>query len=109
MVDGCYSWYVGAANRLVSEYRGVLDLNWIHIKIEPLWNRDGLLEYCFKMEQCGDGGLRDKPDMRSDLYHTMYCLCGLSTYGGVLSVVTLLMIKCRMILIAFIAYRKWSA
>ena len=79
------------------------------MKIEPLWNRDGLLEYCFKMEQCGDGGLRDKPEMRSDLYHTMYCLCGLSTYGGVLSVATLLLIKCRMILIAFIAYRKRSA
>lgn len=42
----------------------------------------------------------------ADLYHTMYCLCGLSTYGGVLSVVTLLMIKCRMILIAFIALSK---
>lgn len=40
------------------------------------------MQYAFYMEQHPNGGLRDKPEMRSDPYHTMYCLCGLSAAGG---------------------------
>lgn len=40
------------------------------------------MQYAFRMEQYSKGGLRDKPEMRSDPYHTMYCLCGLSVAGG---------------------------
>ena len=34
------------------------------------------------MQNMSEGGLRDKPEMHSDLYHTMYCLCGLSVLGA---------------------------
>ena len=41
-----------------------------------------MLRYGYCMEQnMSGGGLRDKPEMHSDLYHTMYCICGLSVLG----------------------------
>ena len=80
LVDGCYSWYVGASIALVSQLREVGERG------EGEWDREKLLQYILYMTQVSTGGLRDKPDMRSDLYHTMYCLCGLSLVGGVLKV-----------------------
>lgn len=77
LVDGCYSWYVGSAIATVSGERGRASLQ----------DREGMLRYALRMEQnARTGGLRDKPDMNADLYHTMYCLCGLSLLGGVLEV-----------------------
>jgi protein farnesyltransferase subunit beta len=39
---------------------------------------DGLAKYLLSCCQHPDGGLRDKPPMRSDFYHSMYSLAGLS-------------------------------
>ena len=76
-MDGCYSWSVGSAIATVSGERGRASLQ----------DREGMLRYALRMEQnARTGGLRDKPDMNADLYHTMYCLCGLSLLGGVLEV-----------------------
>ena len=64
-MDGCYSWYVGSAIRIVND-NGYQD-------------KDRLRTYGLYMNQVfPNGGLRDKPEMKPDLYHTMYCLCGLS-------------------------------
>ena len=67
-MDGCYSWYVGSAIRIVND-NGYQD-------------KDRLRTYGLYMNQVfPNGGLRDKPEMKPDLYHTMYCLCGLSLIG----------------------------
>ena len=86
LVGGCYSWYVGASIALVSQLREVGERGEGEWERAPLWDREKLLQYILYMTQVSTGGLRDKPDMRSDLYHTMYCLCGLSLVGGVLKV-----------------------
>lgn len=73
LVDGCYSWYIGASLELVRKYRNARGYP----------NRASMLKYAYCMEQnMSEGGLRDKPEMHSDLYHTMYCLCGLSVLGA---------------------------
>ena len=77
LVDGCYSWYVGSAIANVAKARGGAE--WT--------DRARLLQYALRMEQNPwSGGLRDKPEMKPDLYHTNYGLCGLSLLGGVLEV-----------------------
>ena len=69
LVDGCYSWWVGALFPLLtlaaSGGGGGLD-------------SVGLQRYVLLCAQSGVGGLRDKPGKGADLYHTCYCLCGLS-------------------------------
>ncbi len=68
LVDGCYSWYIGSAIHIVNGY-GYQD-------------KERLKTYGLCMNQVfPNGGLRDKPEMKPDLYHTMYCLCGLSLIG----------------------------
>ena len=77
LVDGCYSWYVGSAIANVAKARGAKE--WT--------DRARLMQYMLRMEQnTRSGGLRDKPEMKPDLYHTNYGLCGLSLLGGVLEV-----------------------
>lgn len=71
---------------MISQLRGVGERGESEWERAPLWDREKLLQYILYMTQVSTGGLRDKPDMRSDLYHTMYCLCGLSLVGGVLKV-----------------------
>jgi protein farnesyltransferase subunit beta len=39
---------------------------------------EALRRYILSCSQHPDGGLRDKPPMRSDFYHTLYTLSGLS-------------------------------
>lgn len=71
LVDGCYSWYIGASIELLH--------NELHGDTERLFDRSKLLQYTLRMEQFPTGGgLRDKPNMKPDLYHTMYDLCGLA-------------------------------
>lgn len=68
LVDGCYSWYVGAAIAILNG--------------EGYQDKERLKTYGLCMNQVfPSGGLRDKPNMNADLYHTMYCLCGLSLIG----------------------------
>ena len=71
LVDGCYSWWVGALFPLLqlataagSGGGGV--------------DAVGLQRYVLLCGQSGVGGLRDKPGKGADLYHTCYCLSGLS-------------------------------
>ena len=47
-----------------------------------LFNPQMLQEYVLVACQDRRGGLRDKPDKRSDLYHTCYVLSGLSLAQG---------------------------
>ena len=71
LVDGCYSWWVGALFPLLqlathtSGSSGAIDAI-------------GLQRYVLLCGQSGVGGLRDKPGKGADLYHTCYCLSGLS-------------------------------
>ena len=72
LVDGCYSWYIGASMELLKRTRNRVGYP----------NVECMLRYGYCMEQnMSGGGLRDKPEMHSDLYHTMYCICGLSVLG----------------------------
>ncbi|KAJ2558801.1 CAAX farnesyltransferase (FTase) subunit beta [Coemansia sp. RSA 1933] len=73
LVDGCYSYWIGGAFPLLQKAlkRSVKD--------DYLYERPALQRYILAC--CQDtrlGGLRDKPGKHPDLYHTMYCLLGLS-------------------------------
>ncbi|KAF9071570.1 terpenoid cyclases/protein prenyltransferase alpha-alpha toroid [Rhodocollybia butyracea] len=79
LVDGCYSWWVGGCfplldtlDRLDGRVQADAELE------EQIWNPEGLKEYILFAAQHSAGGLRDKPPKTSDLYHTLYCLAGLS-------------------------------
>eukprot|EP00056_Hartaetosiga_gracilis_P011737 m.179494 g.179494 ORF g.179494 m.179494 type:complete len:372 (-) comp13569_c1_seq1:6938-8053(-) len=66
LVDGCYSFWVGAVFPMVAMIFGE----------DSLVNAEGLVKYvlgCCQMQH----GLRDKPGKRQDYYHTAYCLAGL--------------------------------
>ncbi|KAF2276677.1 CaaX farnesyltransferase beta subunit Ram1 [Westerdykella ornata] len=67
LVDGCYSHWIGGCWPLVE---AAVDKN--------LWNRSALGRYILSAAQDEKGGLRDKPGMRPDAYHTCYNLAGLS-------------------------------
>jgi protein farnesyltransferase subunit beta len=67
LVDGCYSFWLGAACRLAPG-GGFSE--------EPAAN------YVLRCAQAPGGGCRDKPGMEPDHYHTCYVLCGLSVAGG---------------------------
>nr|GAT56401.1 predicted protein [Mycena chlorophos] len=82
LVDGCYSWWVGGAFGLLesigvdpSAFGGEGD--WEDVD-DSLLNRRALQEYVLCAGQHPAGGLRDKPPKSADLYHTLYCLAGLS-------------------------------
>ncbi|KAJ2615491.1 CAAX farnesyltransferase (FTase) subunit beta [Coemansia sp. RSA 1365] len=73
LVDGCYSYWVGGAFALLQKAlkRSQSD--------GYLYDRAALQRYVLACCQDGRmGGLRDKPGKSSDLYHTLYCLSGLS-------------------------------
>lgn len=68
LVDGCYSFWVGACFPILEQ---VMD-------IPKLYDLDLLKR--FVLESCQDvkGGFKDKPGKPVDYYHTCYCLSGLS-------------------------------
>ena len=70
LVDGCYSWWVGALIPLLQLTQPSLT--------GSLLDAVGLQRYVLLCGQSGVGGLRDKPGKGADLYHTCYCLNGLS-------------------------------
>jgi protein farnesyltransferase subunit beta len=69
LVDGCYSFWQGAALAIVSQYFG---------KKELLCNVKMLQRYILLCAQDLNGGLRDKPSKPRDFYHSCYNLSGLS-------------------------------
>ncbi|MES1908026.1 MAG: hypothetical protein MHM6MM_001040 [Cercozoa sp. M6MM] len=72
LVDACYSYWVGAIMAIVHPTSSeVSSFDWA-------FDRLRLQEYLLASSQCGTGGMRDKPPMRSDMYHTCYALAGLS-------------------------------
>jgi protein farnesyltransferase subunit beta len=82
LVDACYSWWVGGCWALIEAASGRPAI------AQPIWNRgissitisnlDALAKYLLSCCQYEVGGMRDKPPMRPDFYHTCYSLAGLS-------------------------------
>ncbi|KAK8794653.1 hypothetical protein WA158_001634 [Blastocystis sp. Blastoise] len=77
LVDGCYTWYQGAAFDLVA-----LDRPYNHT---PSFNTAGIERFCYKACQEIEnnspfihGGLRDKPSVSIDPYHTCFVTSGLA-------------------------------
>lgn len=80
LVDGCYSFWQGALVQVVQmliEKNSCEDGYTINID-ELLFHREALQEYILICCQKPNGGLIDKPGKPEDLYHTCYCLSGLS-------------------------------
>lgn len=74
LVDGCYSYWVGAMFAMLP----MLDSN---LKEETEWLFDEVRLQMYTLYCCQDtrrGGLKDKPGKSADPYHTCYNLCGLS-------------------------------
>lgn len=78
LVDGCYSFWVGALFPLLDFVTNagkstdrLLHHRWVMDQI-------ALQRYLLVACQQAKGGLRDKPGKRADFYHTCYCLAGLS-------------------------------
>jgi protein farnesyltransferase subunit beta len=87
LVDACYSWWVGGCWALIEAGEHLTPQS------EPIWNRrnhspppfekansgvEALSKYLLSCCQHPNGGLRDKPPMNSDFYHSVYSLAGLS-------------------------------
>ncbi|KAE9411386.1 terpenoid cyclases/Protein prenyltransferase [Gymnopus androsaceus JB14] len=77
LVDGCYSWWVGGCFKLLAELEERRGMSGKDAE-EPIWNPEGLKQYILYAAQHPAGGLRDKPPKSPDMYHTLYCLAGLS-------------------------------
>ncbi|KAI8319710.1 hypothetical protein GQ54DRAFT_278992 [Martensiomyces pterosporus] len=73
LVDGCYSYWMGGAFPILQKALKRSQ------KDDYLYSRSALQRYILACCQATRaGGLRDKPGKSPDLYHTMYCLLGLS-------------------------------
>jgi protein farnesyltransferase subunit beta len=74
LVDGCYSHWVGGCWALVEAATASSTSSTIN-----LWNRGALARYILSAcQEKSPGGLKDKPGMHADAYHTCYNLAGLS-------------------------------
>ncbi|KAF2952184.1 hypothetical protein DAI22_01g317400 [Oryza sativa Japonica Group] len=100
LVDGCYSFWQGAALALTQKLMTVVDEQLKSSysskrppgddacgtsssteksnQIGPLFHNIALQQYILLCAQVLDGGLRDKPGKNRDHYHSCYCLSGLS-------------------------------
>jgi protein farnesyltransferase subunit beta len=75
LVDGCYSFWVGAIFSLldlVAAEKGDAPAR------APVLDALQLHKYVLVCCQQPSGGLKDKPEKRPDLFHTCYCLSGLA-------------------------------
>ncbi|PVU96651.1 hypothetical protein BB561_001045 [Smittium simulii] len=73
LVDGCYSYWVGATFIILHRALGLPPTS------DFLFDRMALQKYIILCCQKNNvGGLRDKPGKSPDYYHTCYCLSGLS-------------------------------
>ncbi|EFA07131.1 Protein farnesyltransferase subunit beta-like Protein [Tribolium castaneum] len=74
LVDGCYSFWQGAAFPLIYS---LLAEDGLEVK-NHLFDERALQEYILTCCQHPQGGLLDKPGKHRDIYHTSYTLSGLS-------------------------------
>lgn len=70
LVDGCYAYWVGACGAILKIYGYVNPINMPMLK-------SYIVNYCQDNAE-NEPGLRDKPGMNADFYHTNYILMGLS-------------------------------
>ncbi|CAI8492528.1 unnamed protein product [Hanseniaspora opuntiae] len=70
LVDGCYAYWVGACGSILKIYGYINPINMSMLK-------SYILNYSQDNED-KNPGLRDKPGMNADFYHTNYILMGLS-------------------------------
>ncbi|KAJ0173600.1 hypothetical protein K1T71_010749 [Dendrolimus kikuchii] len=75
LVDGCYSFWQGAAFPIIS---AILAQDNKELIENVLFNQAALQEYIIICCQEKNGGLIDKPGKARDIYHTCYVLSGLS-------------------------------
>lgn len=75
LVDGCYSYWQGAAFPIIS---AILSKDNNELLESVLFNQGALQEYILICCQHPGGGLIDKPGKTWDVYHTCYALSGLS-------------------------------
>lgn len=73
LVDGCYSYWVGAIFPLLEQYGSIGC---------PGLNGSRLTQYILGHCQGTQGGLKDKPEKYPDPYHSCYCLSGLALSQG---------------------------
>ncbi|KAK6108752.1 Prenyltransferase and squalene oxidase repeat family protein [Brugia pahangi] len=74
LVDGCYSFWLAAVFPILEVAQLAMGN-----KISSSFDGKALQEYILvACQDVENGGLRDKPDKSSDLYHTCYVLSGLS-------------------------------
>ncbi|XP_017102764.2 protein farnesyltransferase subunit beta [Drosophila bipectinata] len=74
LVDGCYSFWVGATIPITQATLSADDKEMDH----ALFDVEALQEYILLCCQKQNGGLIDKPGKPQDLYHTCYTLSGVS-------------------------------
>ncbi|CAG8817841.1 1718_t:CDS:10 [Gigaspora margarita] len=80
LVDGCYSFWVGALFPILEIIMTRQQLKKNDAKCKELDEYiEALQEYLLIACQYHKGGLIDKPKRSPDYYHTCYCLSGLST------------------------------
>lgn len=77
LVDACYSHWVGNVLSILELVVNTRLGNTVENYTE-LWDRRKLMAYLLCCCQDENGGLKDKPEMYPDFYHTCYALCGLS-------------------------------
>ncbi|RVE40150.1 hypothetical protein evm_015199 [Chilo suppressalis] len=75
LVDGCYSFWQGAAFPIIS---AILSQDSKEMIESVFFNQGALQEYIINCCQAREGGLIDKPGKFRDIYHTCYTLSGLS-------------------------------
>ena len=75
LVDGCYSFWVGALLPLLDLLLAPTSHS---ITVGSGYDELAMQRYILLAGQTVTGGLRDKPGKGPDLYHTCYCLSGLS-------------------------------
>ncbi|KAL9126442.1 MAG: hypothetical protein Q9217_004513 [Psora testacea] len=81
LVDGCYSHWVGGCWPIVeATLSGTQSLRFPNgTSVEDIYSRGGLIRYILSCCQSALGGLRDKPSLHPDAYHSCYTLAGLSS------------------------------
>ncbi len=80
LVDGCYSFWVGAIFPILQLAQNDQQVNATNLPPADsyLFDRNRLRSYVVACCQHPAGGLKDKPTKGPDLYHTCYCLSGLA-------------------------------
>ncbi|OBT46116.1 hypothetical protein VE00_02813 [Pseudogymnoascus sp. WSF 3629] len=81
LVDGCYSHWIGGCWPLLDACLAGSTENHGAPHNDSIYSREALTRYilCCGQDTTKRGGLRDKPGMFSDGYHTCYLLVGLSS------------------------------